>query len=273
MKRLFTILLAGLFAVSALLLPGCTPAQPDVIIDILTPAPDATSVPASEAPAGTDLPTDAPIDTIAPTDSPATPEPTQAGPVEPDQSVFDDAAFIGNSVLHGLYLYNVITHGKFYTKVGLNVNTVFTAQLDNSSVPVIDELRSGTFNKVILYFGSNELGWPSYPGFIDMYSQVFDAVLARQPGCRIYVLALLPTTHKREGKGDSFNNANIQRMNDLIEQLCADRGITFIDVPGELCDSDGYLLDDATVDGEHFSKLEYCRIWADHICLKVMGAK
>lgn len=274
MKKLISIILTAAVVLSMLLLAGCKTEDPSVIVDIFTPQPHVTSAPM------TDKPTDAPYNTpettenatVAPsiTDEP-TAAPTQAGPVEPDQSVFDDAAFIGNSVFEGLYRFGIITHGSFFTKVGLNVNSVFTAHLDNSSVPIIDELNNGTFNKVILFFGSNELGWPSYPGFIERYSSVIDAVWQRQPGCKIYICALLPTNKARDDKNENgFTNENINTMNGLIRELCEERGVTYIDVPAAMFDEYGRLPDDASSDGQH-PNLKYDRIWAEHICLKVMG--
>lgn len=276
MKKLISIILLAAFAAGALLLAGCHKEDPSAIVDIWTPQPAVTSAPFTADPTAdptgtpgttegtTDVPTDAPTD--APTVAP-----TQAGPIEPDQSVFDDAAFIGNSVFEGLYRFGIITHGAFFTKVGLNVNSVFTAHLDNSSVPIIDELNTGTYNKVILFFGSNELGWPSYPGFIEKYSTVIDAVWQRQPGCKIYICALLPTNKARDDKNENgFTNANINTMNGLIKDLCDRRGVTYIDVPAGMFDEYGRLPDDASSDGQH-PNLKYDRIWAEHICLKVMG--
>ena len=261
MKKLFSVIMAALFA--ALLFAGCEKSEdPTQIVDIYTPVPAATSVPKSET---TAAPTDSPVVTEGPT-----PAPTEV-PKEADQSVFDDAVFLGNSVFEGLYRFGVITHGKFFTKVGLNVNSVFTANIEGSSVPVIDELRNGTYKKAILYFGTNELGWPSYQGFIDKYSAVIDGVLERQPGCRIYVCGVLPTSKAVSDKNENgINNENVARMNVMLKELCASRNAVFIEVPAEFFGPDGALPDDASSDGIHLN-LSYDRAWAEHICLKVMG--
>ncbi len=276
MKKLISIIILTALAAGVLFTAGCKKDDPSVIVDIWTPQPALTSVPVTFDPSDTDVPTATPGSSDDPTADPGftdapTAAPTPVGPVEPDQSVFDDAAFIGNSVFEGLYRFGIITHGTFFTKVGLNVNSVFTAHLDNSSVPIIDELNTGTYNKVILFFGSNELGWPSYPGFIERYSNVIDAVWQRQPGCKIYICALLPTNKARDDKNENgFTNANINTMNGMIKDLCDERGVTYIDVPAGMFDEFGRLPDDASSDGQH-PNLKYDRIWAEHICLKVMG--
>ena len=73
--------------------------------------------------------TEPPLNTEAPTPTPeptATPVPGYTAAPEPDYSVFDNSVFVGNSVFEGLYRYGVITHGKFMTKVGLNILSVYT---------------------------------------------------------------------------------------------------------------------------------------------------
>ena len=257
MKKLLSIVLTVLMA--ALFAAGCQKdPEPAPVVEIYTPAPMETAAPSLEP---TAVPSDAP-----------TPEPTEV-PTQADQSVFDDAVFIGNSVFEGLYRFGIITHGRFYTKVGLNVNSVFTAYIDNSSVPVIDELNTGHYTKVILYFGTNELGWPSYPGFIEKYTAVMDAVSARQPDAKIYICGVLPTSRENDEKNENgINNENILRMNEMLKELAKNKNAKFIEVPEEFYDANGCLPEGASTDGIHLN-LEYDRIWAEHICLKVMGLK
>ena len=104
-----------------------------------------------------------------------------------DQAVFDNCAFVGNSIFEGLHLYGVITHGKFFTKVGLNLSTVYTATTTNGNKPVIDELNTGAYSGVILMFGQNELGWPNQNAFIQRYEKLVKEIKARQSGAQIFL--------------------------------------------------------------------------------------
>ncbi len=250
--------------------PDFTAEPTQAITDLPTDAP--TQAP-TDQPENTAAPTDQPENTAAPndTDAPATSAPTQSSGSEPDQSVFDDAVFIGNSIFEGLYRFGIITHGKFYTKVGLNVNSVMTDHADGSTVPVIDELKKGSYGKVIILLGTNELGWPSYPTFIQKYGNLLDAVWQRQPGAKIYICGLPPVTKKTDEKNSNgINNANIRKMNSMLSELAAERGAYYIDVPASLYDSESCLPAEASSDGIHLN-LKYDRLWADHITLKVMG--
>ena len=284
MKKLVSIILIAAFcAALPMLLSGCksgggqvvdirTPVPDPVIVDTPTDVPEVTPEPTSVP---TPIPTEPAVTeqaTEQATEQNETPAPTQGADVTPDQSVFDDAVFIGNSIFEGLYRFGIITHGRFYTKVGLNVNSVMTDHAEGSSVPVIDELNGGEVGKVIILLGTNELGWPSYPTFIQKYSDLLDAVWQRQPKAKIYVTALPPVTKNTSDTSTvGITNSNIVRMNGMLEELAGRKGAIFIDVPASLYDGSGALPDEASSDGIHLN-LKYDRLWADHITLKVMGA-
>ncbi|MBQ4447781.1 MAG: hypothetical protein II897_05770 [Clostridia bacterium] len=254
-----------------------------------TPAPTATPKPtaaptAKPTAAPTAKPTVTPKPTAKPTATPkptakptATPKPTakptQKPSAEPDQSIFDDAVFIGNSVLHGLWQFGVITHGDFITRVGLNVNTIYT-YTDDDGVILIDKLNGHHYGKVIINLGLNEVGWPSQDTFMKRYAKLIDDVRERAPGARIYIIAMTPVTKKYSqstGQENGINMENIRRTNERIRRMCAEKNAVFIDNPPELFDRDGYLPAEASADGVHFN-IRYDRIWADHITLGVMNA-
>lgn len=271
MKRLIYILiLASVLLLGAALMTGCAEGQ-DIVINLYTPSATEISVPVPTlVPGSTREPTP------EPTKSPYSPTVTQGNtpegtPVAPDQSVFDDAALIGNSTFEGLYRYGIITHGHFFTKVGLNVLTVHTATTEHGTVPIIDELNTGTYGKVILMFGENELGWPSPASFIQKYEELVDAVWARQPQAEIYIVAMPPVTESYSTwELMGVSNVNIQNFNAMMKDLADRRGCHYIDVPKELMTYNGALPDEASGDGLHLN-LKYARYWADHICLCVMG--
>ncbi len=236
-----------------------------------TSAPTATPKPTA---APTAEPTATPKPTAKPTATPKpTAKPTQKPSAEPDQSIFDDAVFIGNSVLHGLWQFGVITHGDFITRVGLNVNTIYT-YTDDDGVILIDKLNGHHYGKVIINLGLNEVGWPSQDTFMKRYAKLIDDVRERAPGARIYIIAMTPVTKKYSqstGQENGINMENIRRTNERIRLMCAEKNAVFIDNPPELFDRDGYLPAEASADGVHFN-IRYDRIWADHITLGVMNA-
>lgn len=256
------------------------PKNPDAIIDIYstevpssTPAPSETpDVQPSAAVSDTDVPTVLPSSTPAPSETPlvTTASPSPGGP---DYSVFDNCAFVGNSVFEGLYRYGVITRGKFFTKVGLNILSVYSDTTTTGTVPIIDELDTGNYDSIILMFGQNELGWPSVDSFIQHYSTFIDDVRGKQPNARIFLTGLPPFSKEKSSEGGSngLTNERVHLYNGRIEKLAQSKNCYYITVPDAMMDADGALPSEATSDGIHLN-LAYSKIWADHICSIVMAA-
>lgn len=234
-----------------------------------TPAPTAepTPVPTAEpTPAPTSAPTPAPTQAPAPTPSP-TPRPTSApAPGTPDQSVFDNSVFVGNSTFEGLHQFNVITHGTWYTRVGLNINTVYTTPTEHGSVPIIDELNHGSYEAVFLMFGQNECGWPNLDSFIAKYEQLLSDIWRRQPGAKIFITAIPPVSKAHSDAGHyGVTNPHINYINNGLSALAARTpNAYFITVPDELIGPDGALPPEASNDGVHLN-ITYMRYWGNHI--------
>lgn len=258
------------------------PKDPDVIIDIyntkapseqpFTAAPSDqpfTVAPSTTPDATSYMPSPTPMLSDAPTQNTSTQSPSNS----PDYSVFDKSAFVGNSIFEGLYRYGVITHGKFFTKVGLNILSVYTDTTTTGTVPVINELDNGDYESIIIMFGQNELGWPNVDSFIAHYSDFIDDVRAKQPAAKLFLTGLPPFSKAKSDEGGSsgLTNERVHLYNGKIEQLAQSKNCYYISVPDAMMDSTGALPDEATSDGIHLN-LNYSKIWADHICLTVMSA-
>lgn len=256
------------------------PKNPDAIIDIYstevpssTPAPsESPDIQPSAAVSDTDAPSALPSSTPAPSETPPTTT-APPSPGGPDYSVFDNCAFVGNSIFEGLYRYGVITRGKFFTKVGLNILSVYNDTTATGTVPIIDELNTGNYESIILMFGQNELGWPNVDSFIQHYSDFIDDVREKQPNARIFLTGLPPFSKEKSSEGGSngLTNERVHLYNGRIEKLAQSKNCYYISVPDAMMDADGALPSQATSDGIHLN-LAYSKIWADHICLTVMAA-
>ena len=264
-----------------LILAGCSAKHDKDVVDIdppkeVTAPTEAASFEPTQAPselpspeptlAPTDEPTDAPTQPpVQPTNPPA--QPTNP-PATDDQAVFDDAVFIGNSIFEGLYRFGIITHGVFMTKVGLNVNSIYTdPPSSGGTAPIMDQITGANYNKVIINLGLNEVGWPSQETFISRYTNIINDIKAKLPGAKVYVIAMTPVTKKYSGStgaDNGINMPNINRTNGMIESMCASTGAIFVPNPSALFDSEGYLPADASSDGVHMN-LQYDRTWAAHI--------
>ncbi len=187
----------------------------------------------------------------------------------PPEQVLNNAAFIGDSRMKGLVLYNGLTSIKDYTDIGLNVETAmnkaFIPSPDGNAITIQQALSSvGEIERIYISLGINELGWPSVDGFIGKYTELINMVKQTQPKAKIYVLAILPVTKERSDSDATFNNTKINDVNKQIEKMAKDLGVTYLDCKSAVSDQSGSLVADASTDGIHLTKA-YCEKWLQFI--------
>ena len=192
---------------------------------------------------------------------------TAIGSGQVADSYFDDAAFIGDSRTQGLQLYTGLPNATFYATQGLMVDTFFNKKFvkaGGGKITIPDAMKNQTFKKVYIMLGVNELGWAYEKVFIQKYGEVVDKVKELQPDAKIYVQSILPVT-KAKSDGDAiYNNTKISRYNELIEQMCREKGVTYLHVADAVGLDNGALPAGSATDGVHLNR-EYCYKWLDYL--------
>ena len=221
--------------------------------------------PSAEAPAGAAggqvPPTSAEQTDPHPGDTPA-----DGAPVEDEY--FADAVFLGDSRTEGFSLYSGLEQGTYLYAVGATVESVFSKRTqtaaDGTAQTLMDALAAGSFSKVYVMLGINELGWPRIETFSDQYSALVDRIRELQPDAQIALESILPVSAGQEAKGSYVNNERIAQFNAVIRQLAEERGCTYLDVAEALTDAEGCLPDGWTWDGIHLN-VEGCRQWLAYL--------
>lgn len=184
-----------------------------------------------------------------------------------DETYYDDACFIGDSRSEGLMQYSGPAKATYYVYKGLTVDAAFTKAFisDNGSkVTVVEALKHHKFGKVYIMLGINELGWQYSSIFYDKYSKLIDTVKSSQPNAKIFVQSIFPVTAARSAQGDYVNNQKIQEYDTLIQKICAEKELYYLDIGKALLDASGNLPDDAAYDGVHLKK-PYCDKWRTYL--------
>ena len=217
----------------------------------------------------------------------ATPEPTptpapafdftQPAPetVAVEDDWFSDAVFIGDSRTDGLRLYSGIRGADFLAYKSLMIfHVVGNDKVDRKAVPlngvgdkktVLEWLDEKQYAKVYLMFGVNELGYGDDAAFTDAFSRTVDEIRARQPEAVVYIQSLVPIEPEKAYKTNPaawLNNDNVARYNELLRQVCADKGVVYVDVAAALTDETGVLPPEGTTDGIHFTRSWYEKWYA-----------
>ncbi|MBR1476468.1 MAG: acylhydrolase [Lachnospiraceae bacterium] len=192
--------------------------------------------------------------------------------VEVEDDYFEDAAFIGDSRVVGLYEYGGwqdIAH--FYAAVGLNIYKLFDVDMDQVdeeghkyTVTLEEGLTENDFRKIYIMLGINEVGTGNAEYFVNAYREQLERIKELQPNAIIYVMSIMNVSQNRSNKGDHVNRDAINERNEALAELEDGKRVFYLDVNEAVCDEEGYLIGDYTFDGVHL-KAQYVKLWQDYL--------
>ena len=180
-----------------------------------------------------------------------------------DNHYFADAAFVGDSRTEGFWRFSGVKQGKRLTCEGLSVFTFDKTRainINGTLYTVLDALAKGSYAKVYLCLGVNELGYRDTELFYTEYCNAIDAVRACQPDAVIYVQTLIPLNEGKVAATGGFGylkNDRIRTYNELICKAAAEKHVPLLDLYTHFA-VDGQLPADASRDGVHMLA-PYCK--------------
>jgi len=244
-----------------------------------TPEPTAAPAPTLTP---TPVPTPAPTPTPTPVPTPAPSTFASAGgaplidyecglPVPESEEVsddyFSDAAFLGDSRTDGFKLWSGIRGADIFSAKSITVYNIFTSNevklADGTSGTLLQALAQKEYKKVYIMLGINEIGYTA-SSYYTGYSQVIDSVLESQPKAIIYVQAIIPVTKTLSDSSATYNNERVIAFNEMLVQLCAEKGVHYIDTFSAFENDNKALPEEASFDGVHLVK-EYCEKWLSYL--------
>lgn len=172
---------------------------------------------------------------------------------------FQDAVFVGNSLVEGLGLYAAlydasIDKAHFDTATSL---TVFGAG------DYFRDAADGGYGKVYIGLGLNEIGFDR-EAIREENEKAVDTIRAGNPDAIIYFFSLTPLSQHRSETDSLYNMKNAAEVSEIIRQVAEKKGCYYMDLNPVLAGSDGYLPSDVTGDGIHCVK-EYYPKWYDYL--------
>lgn len=241
------------------------PQQPEQLLpeqpELRDPPEDPISPPAPQTPAEPQPPEPAFPEPVP--DQPEEPEEPSA-PVKPEDP-FTNALFIGDSRTVGIAEYSGITEADFFAFTGMSVYTAFKKESAVGSwqkgTLLADALLARQYDRVYLMLGVNELGY-NFQKTVERYGEMVQQIRELQPDAYLILEASLHVTKKRSDTDATFNNSNIDRMNQAQAAYADGEHIFFIDVNPAFDDETGALNQDYTFDNTHPYGKYYSK-WAD----------
>lgn len=270
-KRILMILILVL----GLLLCACGSKTPEPAAPSAAPQPEAVPTEQPEAGAQTSkegsdpkpsgqpgraeepLPTaEVPIETAAP-----------ERPERVDDSYFADAAFFGNSLVDGLHAFGGLKAGDFYAGTSASVLSVYmtkdTHTSDGEPSTLMEALLEKQYRKIYVMLGVNELGF-STSGFVSLYADLLDDIASQEPDAQICVMSLTPVTEKKSESTDIFTREKVEEFNAAISTMVEQHGYTYLDLYDAMADEEGWLSEEQSTDGVHFTMDKYPE-WAEFL--------
>ena len=188
-----------------------------------------------------------------------------------DDSIFENAVFLGDSRTEGLELFGGLKHGAYYWARGM---TVFRADDDKYSVFSIDgedytllgALSQKSYDAVYIMLGVNELGY-TVNSYETGLSRLVDKVIAAQPEAVVYLQIMPPLNEaicRANGLAYYINNDNLRKFNEAIRRVAAEKKVALLNTAEAYTGEDGQLPAELTSDGCHFTYGEYSR-WANYL--------
>jgi lysophospholipase L1-like esterase len=169
---------------------------------------------------------------------------------------FDEAVFVGDSITMGLRNYILSERGRGRNPLGgarflcagsyglkhaasPHEQSDVSLSYQGKDMPLESCLSEMKAKEVYIMLGMNDWAGATLPDSIEKYAAVLDKIYAENPDVSVYIQFCTPITLEREA--EKLNNANNDKFNKAIAELCAGRGIDHIDVSTPMKDENNAL--------------------------------
>ncbi len=253
--------------------PTTSPVSPSDALAEPSASPSDTVAEPSVSPSDATEPSADPVETSTPAGMVAGADYDFSQPVPETAAVsedyFADAAMIGDSRIEGFQMFSGLTQGAYMAHTGLMIFEVFDTPIkfQGEKMTVPEALDKGTYGKVYISLGVNELGMYDDQGYHDHFAEFVDLVREKQPDATIYIQLLIPVNTQKckdKGQADYVTNEQIGVYNDLLYQVAQEKEVFLVDPAQAIVDETGEPPYDLTADGVHFQPEGY-QLWYDYL--------
>ncbi|MCL1829452.1 MAG: S-layer homology domain-containing protein [Oscillospiraceae bacterium] len=180
------------------------------------------------------------------------------------ESYFNDACFIGHSIVVGMDEHFKLRNSDFYAVNGIAAGRILTYdsfKLPSGKTGTLKEaLGQAEYGKVYIMLGTNELGKEENhrSEYYNNMCELTDLVREALPEAKLYLLAVPPVSREKSGSGSQFNRENVIAFNAQLLRVAEEKKAYYIDIYSLLADGNGHLPADACFpDGIHLIPGQY----------------
>jgi lysophospholipase L1-like esterase len=201
-----------------------------------------------------------------------------------DETFFDDAVFVGDSVSLKLQLYaekvreaggSCLGQAQFFTEGGLgwgnqlldltNKNGLH-AEYNGTATYVEDAVYEMGVSKVYIMLGMNDVALYGLDQSILNAGSICDKIMEKNPDVQIFIESVTPMLASSETS--KLNNTIITQFNEMLQSFCQENDYYYLDISSAVSDDSGCLkkeyCGDAEGMGMHFTDAG-CEVWVDYL--------
>lgn len=179
-----------------------------------------------------------------------------------DNSYFDDAVFVGDSLTIGIQNFSGF-NAEFLCMGGLNTKNIDSAVLPSGKTTLQSIYAREHLGKIYIMMGTNEIVYDDPDGFITRYGEFIDKIREKFPNAMIYIESIMPVT-KDYSNSTGIKNEKIPPCNEKLLKMAKEKNCYYIDVNSYFKGEDGFLPDNIGSDGVHLGPDKY-REFAEYL--------
>ena len=160
-----------------------------------------------------------------------------------------------------------ITQGTFFTSVGMSLSAMQSEAVirtTEGNITVAAALSGNKYNKVYIMLGANDLGEYDWNSFHDGFTSCLQRFQEIQPDAIFYICSVIYVEESKVEGGAYVNNANVDKINSILLQVCEEQGYHYLDLNEVLSNGYGSLIEGASSDGVHIYE-KYCKMMLDYL--------
>lgn len=161
-----------------------------------------------------------------------------------------DIVFLGNSITDGAEWAEIFDNPRIK-------NRGISGDRTQGVLDRLYQVTDGKPKKVFLLIGINDLTAVETSQVIDNIKKIIDRIGTESPKTKLYVQSIMPVGQRLSKKMEL-----VPGVNKAIEEYCAQKGVTYIDLHPALADENGWLRKDYSNDDLHLLGEGY-KAWAD----------
>ena len=186
-----------------------------------------------------------------------------------DDAYFKDAVFIGDSILSGLQVHDVVPEARFACEIGTSASRALRSrviQYNNQYLTLIDyAMLKYSPKKVYVMLGTNGLNIVKPDRVLADMRDLIAYVVETWPEVIVYIISLPPVSPAATDRHRLLNNDNIVMYNEGLRQIAQEYQVFYLHTNPLFTQEDGSLERSfAAKDGYHMLQRAH-EIFADYL--------